>query len=54
LQSALSILLNVHNLAEATIMLIVECDEIFPSNLTGIGLVIYRWYQCISADKRRN
>ena len=32
MQSALSILLNLHNLAEATIVLIVECDEVFPPN----------------------
>ena len=32
MQSTLFILLNVHNLAEATIVLIVECAKVFPSN----------------------
>jgi hypothetical protein len=46
MQSKFFILLNVHNLAEATTVFIVECAEVFPSNLTGIGLVIYRWRKC--------
>jgi len=42
MQSTLFILLKAHNLSEATIVLIVECDEVFPSNLTSICLVICR------------